>query len=900
MKKSIALLLVLCMVAVLLPAFGGLSFADTAVSLDDLLKDRTPLTVTTGAPGSDHGFLDGNANVSEGNIATLLGVSTQDEVMDKTRVFVDGVEAKFNKGYQGYKHCGLNGGGGYFYGVVGAAYTAGTESTLTILAGDDYYIEQKFTPTVTALAVASSDAKVYKKGCDITVTFANANHGITTDTTVDVCAHDDHNNTKTFAVTSVDGATVTLHSDDYTTSYTLLECTVNGSGVKFSLPVDAYVATLEEATLEEIIGDREKLGDDYTNGSNINSGDGFLDGNLHGSKRIDELIGVSDNAGMMQKTVPYVSNTDGSNVQNVRYNYTYQGYTHTGISYLGGVWFAILGAELVQGQEYTLTILVGDDYYVQRNFTAESTALATESSSVVYYYNQKGCDVTVVMRDANHGIQKNDTFTGCTHDEHDPKYTFTVTEVNGKTVTMHSDTFQTSHTLLELTKEGSGAKIALSINGYEAAKTAAGSIQYAEDNTNTYGAFNARVIVEINAAYLKNYKTAKLKVEFTTANDETKTGEVNITEVFRSIKAGGQTVTTSGTCVMFGVQVKHVPYGTKSVKASVTLTKADGETSDTLALGEATLPDNTHLFIRPGYAWVQGEMNVTSSTGKNSGGESAPYLFDKTPSKYGFHSGGADQVITWNYSTTKKITGYAIFSGNDTDRGGNANRNPKGWKLEGSMDSEGGWTLIDEQHAPDGGTINIGNHGAGTFYPVENTVSYRYYRITFETNSAYFQIGEIQMFETYEGGFVADNYIALTTPNEMSINKEGSGNEWLDKLFDGNKGTKLGIYGDLPSDGVEVKWSYTEAQTVTAYSVTQGGDTGLYERQAGSWTLYACNGDDNWVVLDQYDNAGMYSDSGTDYIILRNTTAYTHYRLVFKPAAGQFQMGEVTLYTDAQ
>ena len=895
MKKSIALLLVLCMVAVLLPAFGGLSFADTAVSLDDLLKDRTPLTITTGAPGSDHGFLDGNANVSEGNIATLLGVSTQDEVMAKTRVFVDGVEAKFNKGYQGYKHCGLNGGGGYFYGVVGAAYTAGTESTLTILAGDDYYIEQKFTPTVTALAVASSDAKVYKKGCDITVTFANANHGITTDTTVDVCAHDDHNNTKTFAVTSVDGATVTLHSDDYTTSYTLLECTVNGSGVKFSLPVDAYVATLEEATLEEIIGDREKLGDDYTNGSNINSGDGFLDGNLHGSKRIDELIGVSDNAGMMQKTVPYVSNTDGSNVQNVRYNYTYQGYTHTGISYLGGVWFAILGAELVQGQEYTLTILVGDDYYVQRNFTAESTALATESSSVVYYYNQKGCDVTVVMHDANHGIQKNDTFTGCTHDEHDPKYTFTVTEVNGKTVTMHSDTFQTSHTLLELTKEGSGAKIALSINGYEAAKTAAGSIQYAEDNTNTYGAFNARVIVEINAAYLKNYKTAKLKVEFTTANDETKTGEVNITEVFRSIKAGGQTVTTSGTCVMFGVQVKHVPYGTKSVKASVTLTKADGETSDTLALGEATLPNDTDMFFTvPGYAWVQGELGITSSTGKNSGGESAPYLFDKTGSKYGCGSNGADQTITWHYSSTKKIAGYAIFSGNDTVGDG---RNPRGWKLEGSMDSEGGWTLIDEQNAPEGQTLKIGEQGVGTFYPVENTVSYRYYRITFKTNNDYFQIGEIMLFEKYDTPFAEDNMTALAAPAVKDSNgrKDDQG---LDGLFDDNVNTKLGAYADY--DEYTVYWSYDAAETLAGYKIVTGADSLRWNRNPSSWTVYGSNSDGDWeakewTALDTVTYTKNLSGEA-NYFVIDNPGAFQHYKIVFTVGHHQFQMADIVAY----
>ncbi len=646
------------------------------------------------------------------------------------------------------------------------------------------------------------------------------------------------------------------------------------------------------ATIEEIVGEREKLEEQD---SNIDSGEGFLDGNLRSTKPIDQLIGAKNNTEMMEKTVPYVSDTDGTNVQNVRYNYTYQGYTHGGISG-GGVWFAVLGANLVKGQNYTLTILLGDDYYIQKDFIAGSTTLATESSDVVIFENDLGCDLTVLMGDEAHGIQAGDTFQGCTHDEHDPKYTFTVTKVDGKEVTMHSDTFKTSHTLLELTKDNdkNETKIALSVGSVARTNTVRAYIQFRENAEKPYGLYSARIIVEAYQPWLDSESgSASLSLSFVTKEGGTKTYTNKLTEVFQSINANGETYTPAAHSVLFGVQVNNMPFGTKSVKVSLILNRPDGH-ADTIDLGEASLPDNEMFFVTPGYAWVQGELNVTSSTGKNTGGESAPYLFDKTGAKYGFHSGGNDQTITWYYATAKKVAMYAIFSGNDTEGDG---RNPRGWKFEGSMDGKEGWTLIDEQNAPEGQTLKIGEQGRGTFYTVENPASYRYYRITFKTNNDYFQIGEIMLFEKYDTPFVKDNMTQLAAPAVKDSNGKQE-DQGLDGLFDDDVNTKLGAYTNY--DEYTVYWSYDATETLAGYKIVTGADSLHHTRNPNSWTIYGSNSDGDWetkewTALDTVTYTKNLSGDA-NYFVIDNPEAFQHYKIVFTVGGHQFQMADIVAY----
>lgn len=695
MKKTLALLLVLCMVAVLLPAFGALSFAEPAAAAETLTPDqlhegRTQLTIADGADGrpnkshnigaGDCGFIDGNAGVVEGTVTELLGVTTQGEVMAKTRVFVDGVEARFSTTYPGYTdrpHAGINGEGGYFYGVVGAAYTAGQESTLTIWAGDNYYIEQKFTPTFTTIAVASSTSHVYGDGgCDITVTFVDPNHGITEDDTVKVRAHDDHGNEKVFAVTSVNGATVTLHSDEYATGKTLLECTVS-SGEKFSLSVDQYTSV-------------------------------------------------------------------------------------------------------------------------------------------------------------------------------------------------------------------SGVK---------------GSVQYKDDTE--HSKLSTRIVVEGNEDYLNTYKAAAIHVEFTTDKDETKTGDVSVTKAFRTLLADGQPVTTTSDCMFFGVEVINIPYGTKSLTATLILTDKDGEESK-VTLGRANLPNpmtdlDPLLYVRNGYVWIGGETNVrrTTQTNQSTTGENDPNnLFNKDPSKYGYDSGGADQIFTWEYEEEKTVAMYEIFAGGDTGMWEGEGRNPTKWTLEGSNNGEN-YTVIDTQ--PNGG--GLGDYYAGKSFTVSNPQPYKYYKITFGTHKDYFQLSEIRLFAE-DSTVSLDNYTAIAGPDadHRNIDKATDANENLEKLFDGKTNTKCGIYGGATGD-ITVTWHYDSAEVVTMYSVTTGNDSVQYTRHPMSWTLYACNGDEDWVVLNTFDSS-MFVDSATDYIVLNNKIAYTHYKLVFtmgrKDGQNAFQMSEVTLYKDAE
>lgn len=227
---------------------------DNTANLDtdenSLTYGRLQVPVTSFNAGVGCGFMDGNINVNDVSsaygktlgISRLLNATDNAYVCDNTEVYVNGVEARFNKTYLGYTHCGRNADDGFFFGIVGAGYTANEETEITLLIGDRFYATTTFTPDSNALAVASSSATYQSalKTLSATVTFVD-DHGLNVGDELSFRLHDDHTD-RTATVTAVDGKTVTLEAKNVDTTKSLLEFTVS-DGVKFSIPVDTSVNT---------------------------------------------------------------------------------------------------------------------------------------------------------------------------------------------------------------------------------------------------------------------------------------------------------------------------------------------------------------------------------------------------------------------------------------------------------------------------------------------------------------------------------------------------------------------------------------------------------------------------------------------------------------------------------
>ena len=191
------------------------------------------------------GFIDGNANVNENNwygLTELLDTTDNATILENIKVYLNGVEAHFNKSYLGYTHCGRNGSDGCFYGIVGAGFTSGVETTVTFLIGDKYYMQSVITPNETAHAVESSSTAYYttEKKLVTTVTFVE-DIAFTEGQTLTMRLHDDHTD-RNATVTKVDGKTVTIEVKDFSTSKSLCEFTL-ADGTKFSLPINVNPKT---------------------------------------------------------------------------------------------------------------------------------------------------------------------------------------------------------------------------------------------------------------------------------------------------------------------------------------------------------------------------------------------------------------------------------------------------------------------------------------------------------------------------------------------------------------------------------------------------------------------------------------------------------------------------------
>lgn len=107
-------------------------------------------------------------------------------------------------------------------------------------------------------------------------------------------------------------------------------------------------------------------------------------------------------------------------------------------------------------------------------------------------------------------------------------------------------------------------------------------VQFKEtENANTY---DTRVVVAAPQTTMDACDSASLVVSFVTAEDTTVSSTPrSVTGIYRNVNAGDDTYTAGEGNVLFGVVVTGVPYGTKSVSA--TLTATTGEEEETIDLG---------------------------------------------------------------------------------------------------------------------------------------------------------------------------------------------------------------------------------------------------------------------------------------------------------------------------
>ncbi len=193
------------------------------------------------------------------------------------------------------------------------------------------------------------------------------------------------------------------------------------------------------------------------------------------------------------------------------------------------------------------------------------------------------------------------------------------------------------------------------------------------------------------------------------------------------------------------LEVSYLPDYRNALEAAeaavATAKAADADVADLEAVVTQARQDYT-LALKA-LVRLDNQEDVTVLSGPNLGtdnGERVEMLFDSSLST----KMGTNQLtctVTWKTDSFYTIGAYGMVTGTDSAQW--TNRNPKGWKLEGSLDNVT-WETIDE--VADSGMENV-NNTEYQFYP-DNVGTYQYFRITFTGTygAAYLQLDEIWLY----------------------------------------------------------------------------------------------------------------------------------------------------------
>lgn len=237
MKKFLSLFIAVLMVAAvvaMMPVFT-VSAAGSTLDTTGLTKIEGEFSVNTGC-----GFLDGSSKPVDSAYAfkTIVGSGGTKDILSACKVYVDGKQVRFNLAYNGeYYHAGLTG-DGIWWGIVGAGFTKDQESTLTVVVDDQYYMEGKFKPSVTAHYVVDQTTTQYTVSKNVvSVVEFETLPNLQVGDAATLRFHDEHDNINAAIVTSIDGNKVTFVASDVTVEHTLCEYTL-GDGSKFTVTIN--------------------------------------------------------------------------------------------------------------------------------------------------------------------------------------------------------------------------------------------------------------------------------------------------------------------------------------------------------------------------------------------------------------------------------------------------------------------------------------------------------------------------------------------------------------------------------------------------------------------------------------------------------------------------------------
>lgn len=310
---------------------------------------------------------------------------------------------------------------------------------------------------------------------------------------------------------------------------------------------------------------------------------------------------------------------------------------------------------------------------------------------------------------------------------------------------------------------------------------------------------------------------------------------------------------------------------------------------------------------------VAAEYTALSGTG-GTGNEGYAKLVDgNDKTKWGmtFVTGETEAYVIFKSDVPVIPTNYTIFIANDTQ--GSPGRNWQSWNVyaanfssdeEATADSEG-WVLVDKklnEVVPTDPFLGVeyftseGIMETFTYFKVEVTA-------TVQPTSVYMQMSE------FVWG-TAQEFYNSTKPGYTVLEgtkHDGSG-ECVDKMFDGNTGTKW-FNGLSDGDDVYVIFKSTRDIAPTYYCITTANDNYSYTgRNWTEWRLYGLTADDDskvtreasWELIDERIDCHDIPDANYTEVYFApnggNTTKYHYFMLVPTKSAGDsFQISEFFL-----
>ena len=691
MKKVLALVLALSMLAVLVPSFI-VSAADAPAAVpteEEAIAGKTMLTAYSGSSDNaeDYGntidpgvqvwsgateccFLDGNVYFADAEAkAAITALSDED-----LTVYVNGKSAAMAPNHSGISTSGV--GGGVQLAVIKAGFVTGEENTVTIVLGDTgYYTQFIYTSTFTSLHYDSAEAIVKGPRATITVTGADVAAAYSVGEKVDVRLHDDHND-RLFTVTAIDGDKVVFSCDDFaSTTKTLVE---------IGYATDTAVCVL--------------LTENYAGGTLPAPEEG-------------ELFYAA-----------YQTRTGATAGSDIRYIFSADEMT-LAKGYLDGT-------SLAQNAKVTLTFKKGD---------AVVKKLTLNFSDLEYMYFVKADN-------EYYGAAEDNALFGFIV-RNVPTFAWTSQSV---AITLGEETLYEAGTMKPIEEiVALGGYVWIDGEENMAADQGNGSVGklFDRDGGQKYEAGNvAGATVTWNYAEPKTVSLYALTAAGDTASYKTtlEDGTIIYNRTAQSWTFYGSTNGTDWVIIDQQDAPNLVVEGGQSSFYEVNDPQAYQYYKIELVasggwfqLGEMKLYEVASTATYNFNNTINGATNLQSTPAASFAHEGLTQLFDgDSGSKFGYYSSTNKVVVTWEYSTAQTATGYSITTANDSTRFG---RNPTSWVLYGSTDGA-------EWHELDSVTAGGNFSNEIVMYGIDNPTAYQYYKIEFEVANHAFQMADIGLY----------------------------------------------------------------------------------------------------------------------------------------------------------